>query len=264
MTAQKLEVTALSVKKWRKLVYLRLEEINSPRSLAIYLIMRNTDDGLGNDDEILSLKTIPSDFLISSEFMTFYEPTELVRKSTLLHLSTNPRDVAVASFWEAEQKCKESNRRIRTINPSWAVGEVLHRAEKMIADILPEVDHELLDSFIESGGWGPGVTSSCKGRWLSEYNKITAEPQCSPAIHRVGQALIKAVPLWNSLHQDVKIIPGSTVGFVPKDARTDRAIAVEPSINAYLQKAAGSVIRRSLRKWGLDLRDQSRNQRMAY
>lgn len=264
MTTQKLEVTALSVKKWRKLVYLRLEEIDSPRSLAIYMIMNETDKSEGFDDEVLNLAVDPMAFNSSAEFMSFYEPTELVRKSTVLRLSTDPREAAIAAFWESEEKCRKSNRRIRTINPSWAVGEILHRAEKMIARILPEIDHKLLDSLIESGGWGPGVTSSCKGKWLSEYNKITAEPQCSPAIYDAARALIRSVPLWNELHADVKVIPGSTVGFVPKDARTHRAIAVEPSVNAYLQKALGGILRKSLRKWDLDLRDQSRNQRMAF
>lgn len=264
MTAQKLDVSPLSVRKWRQLVYQRLIEIDSPRSLSIFMIMNNTDNGGGTDDEIVSLKTDPLHFTDSDSFMSFYEPTELVRKSTLLTLSTDPREVAIASFFESETKCAESNRRLRTVSPTWAVGEILHLAEQKIRSVLPELDHETLDLVLDHGGWGPGVTSSSKGEWLSEYNKIIAEPQCSPALYPMAQALIRECPLWSELGHSLKVIPGSRIAFVPKDAKTDRTIAIEPSINSFFQKGQAYIIRKALLKWGLDLRDQTKNQRLAY
>jgi hypothetical protein len=50
---------------------------------------------------------------------------------------------------------------------------------------------------------------------------------------------------------------------VPKDAFTDRIICIEPTGNIYVQKALGSTIRRRLKRWGVDLDDQTRNQDLA-
>jgi len=41
-------------------------------------------------------------------------------------------------------------------------------------------------------------------------------------------------------------------------------IAIEPGINLWFQKALGSMIRRRLARFGIDLNDQSRNQSLAY
>jgi len=54
------------------------------------------------------------------------------------------------------------------------------------------------------------------------------------------------------------------VGFVPKTAKTHRVIAVEPLGNSFIQKGIDEYLRLRLKRIGLDLRDQSPNQRMAY
>jgi hypothetical protein len=50
---------------------------------------------------------------------------------------------------------------------------------------------------------------------------------------------------------------------VPKSAKTDRSIAVEPLLNVYVQLGLGEVIRQRLLRFGCDLRDQRRNQGLA-
>lgn len=56
----------------------------------------------------------------------------------------------------------------------------------------------------------------------------------------------------------------SKLGFVPKNAKTDRTICVEPGLNVIYQGALGRALAERLRSIGIDIRDQSRNQRMAY
>jgi len=52
--------------------------------------------------------------------------------------------------------------------------------------------------------------------------------------------------------------------FVPKNAKTDRSIVVEPLLNSFFQKGVGSYIRsRLLKRSGVDLKDQTLNQRLA-
>jgi hypothetical protein len=61
----------------------------------------------------------------------------------------------------------------------------------------------------------------------------------------------------------VKIVPGNRVVTVPKNYKTDRTIAIEPDMNIYVQKGIGGVIRNRLRAIGVNLDDQTKNQRLA-
>jgi len=61
----------------------------------------------------------------------------------------------------------------------------------------------------------------------------------------------------------VKIVDGNRVITVPKNYKTDRTIAVEPDMNIYVQKGIGGVIRNRLRAIGVNLDDQTKNQRLA-
>jgi hypothetical protein len=53
------------------------------------------------------------------------------------------------------------------------------------------------------------------------------------------------------------------LNFVPKTAKTHRAIVVEPTLNGFVQLGIGDIIATRLRGVGVDIRDQTRNQRLA-
>jgi hypothetical protein len=83
-----------------------------------------------------------------------------------------------------------------------------------------------------------------------------------------------AYPLWaerllgpdNSgcLKEDAfKFVAGNEVVTVPKNAKTDRVIAIEPGLNLWFQKGCGSMIRRRLRRFGVNLNSQENNQQLA-
>lgn len=59
------------------------------------------------------------------------------------------------------------------------------------------------------------------------------------------------------------IVPGNICFTVPKKDDIDRAACKEPDFNMYLQKGIGDFIRSRLRRDGIDLNDQSVNQRLA-
>jgi hypothetical protein len=61
---------------------------------------------------------------------------------------------------------------------------------------------------------------------------------------------------------EVEIHPGK-LEFVPKSAKTDRAIMVEPWLNQLGQLAVGDYMARRLKRFGVDLSDQTRNKRLA-
>jgi hypothetical protein len=65
------------------------------------------------------------------------------------------------------------------------------------------------------------------------------------------------------LDSEFSIVDGNKMVTVPKDAFTDRVICIEPTGNIYVQKGLGQVLRRRLRAAGVDLDDQTHNQRLA-
>lgn len=60
-----------------------------------------------------------------------------------------------------------------------------------------------------------------------------------------------------------EVVKGSRTITVPKDAKTDRTIGVEPFGNSFLQQGVHAFLRERLLRNGVDLDDQSINQRLA-
>jgi hypothetical protein len=61
----------------------------------------------------------------------------------------------------------------------------------------------------------------------------------------------------------LEIVAGNRIVTVPKNYKTDRTIAIEPDMNLYVQRGFGRYIRRRLQLVGVDLNDQTRNQKLA-
>nr|UUW21332.1 MAG: RNA replicase beta chain [Sanya fiers-like virus 26] len=62
---------------------------------------------------------------------------------------------------------------------------------------------------------------------------------------------------------DIREVEGNVLFTVPKNSEIDRCACKEPDLNMYLQRGYGSIIRRALKRVGIDLNDQSRNKRLA-
>jgi len=61
----------------------------------------------------------------------------------------------------------------------------------------------------------------------------------------------------------LKVVKGNRITTVPKNAKTDRVIAIEPQMNLWIQKGIGGLIRKRLRRVGIDLDTQENNQKLA-
>lgn len=63
--------------------------------------------------------------------------------------------------------------------------------------------------------------------------------------------------------EKITITPYNKIAFVPKTAKIHRTIAVEPLLTLMVQKGIAAVMRACLKRVGIDLQDQTVNQRMA-
>lgn len=96
------------------------------------------------------------------------------------------------------------------------------------------------------------------------FNKVTADLECTYVFADKLQEFLEEFPGWfpEGFHS-VKLVPGSQLTFVLKDAKTMRPICIEPLLNGLYQKGAGSYLRKRLRSVGINLDDQSVNQKLA-
>jgi hypothetical protein len=186
----------------------------------------------------------------------------------------NPREAAVRSFHQSEKECELTNSRIRAHitqgYESLSQMPYIRRAQEIIGNVLGRFSWQ---DVIDFGRWGPGVTSSVKGLRLHASVKFGAQPDVTPAFAKTACNLVSACPSWSSLLIGVdypkwacplpNIVTGNRVTFVPKNAKTDRAIAIEPHLNIWFQLGIGRLIRMRLQKFGLDLDTQEVNQRLA-
>lgn len=195
-----------------------------------------------------------------------------------LPLGVNTEDVAYAKFRDAERRCLETNRRLRsarsdgTLTPS-DVAAVIFIAQRKIQSILGPVPS--LDKLNFS--FGPGANTTVKATASSARWKLDAQLECSCELAPVLPALLSAFPHWSHEHRtwrepgslldrlednmQVCMVPVSIghgkLMFVEKNAKTKRSIVVEPLLNAIAQKGIGDHLKKRLRKVGIDLEYQA-------
>nr|APG77242.1 hypothetical protein [Hubei levi-like virus 10] len=253
--------------EFHQLVYLvrqYLADLGSARALTVDLLLRSYIEGdLAALTEIVNLRCDPLNYCDSSSFKRDYAATEVIRKFRAFPDSElDPEGTALRGFFDSEALCSRTNRRIRSGATSSLLDQNLDRAARFIKWVLGDV-RDLTSEIWRQGAWGKGVTSSCKGKWLTEFHKMDASPDCTLSFLHLAPALWREATMGLD-HREMCVVQGSKVTFVPKNAKTHRSIAIEPSVNLFAQRAVGKHMARRIRlKTGMDLTSQTRNQDLA-
>lgn len=179
------------------------------------------------------------------------------------------RKVAYDKFVEAEALCRETN----SIFRSYSAGEfqfhprveaVLYRAQRKISRILGRVPFlsEIKPRF------GPGATTQIRRRDACPASKLGQAFACSRDLAPLAQRLLNEMQGWSSYEgrtpaQPAVEIHRGKLNFVPKSAKTDRCVVVEPSLNTMFQLGIGDHIANRLLHVGIDITDQERNKSLA-
>jgi hypothetical protein len=220
--------------------------------------------------EILESEVSPDLYLDGRSFALDYQAVSFLKKYPLKGTSLDPRAKAYASFLEAEADCALTNQRfvkMRREGFSSLTREfhaVLHSTVRVIDLLLGEFSCE---EAVRLAKLGPGATMSHGGTKVSAYNKLTGLHSVTTELSGLGTQLISCYPGFSRsapLSGPVTV-PGNKLSFVPKTAKTDRCIAIEPSINIYLQLGAGRHMSDRLRRNArIDLSSQAdRNRDLA-
>lgn len=241
-----------------------LQSLNSPRALSVWILYKNREF-----KQLVELEFDPLNYNSLCDARDALAATSFLSKFESFETNIDKKEVALAKFRENEALCKETNCRFRNLllDPNYHGSNVwlLHATTQKIKSILVDFSAE---EFADSANWGPGVSTLTKGPHVSGYNKFHLESGITPQLHSfIMPWFQEAYPSWweHILVRDkaFTFCEGNEVVTVPKNAKTDRVIAIEPGFNLWFQKACGTMIRRRLRRFGVDLNSQSRNQLLA-
>jgi hypothetical protein len=225
-------------------------------------MMRDSLDG-SRFMEIVSASIDPRAYSNADTFSRDYLCVELMSKYPQWDLGIDRAGVALSKFLSVEEDLRAldfaANPRIVNGPKSTTMRAVIATARNKIQKILGEFSWDSAESLFT---WGPGASTSLPRRkGDAAYKYGASEPQVSYNALPLASVLAQMYPLWSF---NPTVVGGSRVVTVPKNAKTDRVIAIEPDLNMYFQKGIGRMIRRRLQRWGLLLKDaQERNQLLA-
>lgn len=187
---------------------------------------------------------------------------------------------AIETFLDGEDRCKRYNQKGRKIlrdDPVFYSAKLF--IKRVIGEELPEEE-----ALFGKARHGPGTCTGTSFGLTTAYDKYASLPydvtqNC--VIH--GRKLILSDARWcraisNTLREQgvpltgsafpfdhvFNVVKGNKITSVPKDALKERPIAIEPTINMMLQLGVDGFIRKRLKRWGINLDDQSKNRKLAY
>jgi hypothetical protein len=213
-------------------------------------------------EQLVTMTVEPRNYLEgpwgARQFCYDAQATDFLRKSPLVPTGIDRKRVAMDTFFVCEKQCHQTNLFLRLLrypstSESPAEGryrEILRRARKIASRILGRVPDDL------DGSFGPGTSFELKGQayntladkmWVTPHTTL----ECAPVFEHM---------FWRTLWGRTRLeqclpLPGICRGnrftTVPKDAKTDRGICVEPLGNLFVQLGIGGYLKRRLSNVGL-------------
>jgi hypothetical protein len=181
-------------------------------------------------------------------------------------------EACLQRFIEAEELCRDTNARFLdksflfqgNLTPGFSVASSFWRAQRKIEWLLGTYQDS---DVLQNVGFGPGATTRFTRRQCDVGYKLGGIPHATPTAASFVRDILPEFPLWESQLRNegapYEIVQGNKVVSVPKNYKTNRMIAIEPEWNMFLQKGIGGVIRKQLRRIGIELNDQSNNAFLA-
>jgi hypothetical protein len=234
--------------------------LDTPVSLACALLYK-----YGEFDQLVSKEIDPTHYNDAETFKDDFASVAFLRKHETLKTSFDRKKLAISAFQQAEITCKSTNDRIKSY---LTTGSIPNGLEWLINSAIRKIDRILgpfcIDTVLDLCNWGPGVTLSIKGCDTSASHKFDRETDVTRDLYRLFSSVATAAyPIWDAWSKPTFVV-GNTIITVPKNAKVDRTIAVEPGLNLWVQKGIGAAIRGRLRRAGYNLDSDLKNHRGAY
>ncbi len=196
---------------------------------------------------------------LSTEFASKYCDESLTPSSVR-------RDNAVRKLRECEVRNATWNDILRNRDPDWNIlprvryCSFLRFARKLLRDILGPLNNELV-----VGEFSGGASTSRRRTSSHPAEKYVGKADVTESAVEYLSLITRECPLLREyrVFDDISVVEGNVLFTVPKKTDIDRCACKEPDINMFLQKGVGNRIRRRLRRFGVNLNDQSINRKLA-
>lgn len=233
----------------------RVKDYSTPPSLYQEFIL-----------ELRSLLSVDQSF--KAQYLSSVVETKLLDESVTPAIERRSR--AIEKWLATEVRNAETNRRLFIVDetdilftvenderhfPISAV-DVLSKARQFISQTIGESPD--LDKL--AGSFSGGASTSIKRGVGSIPRKYLYGKDITETAIELFLALSKDIV---GMPRDFRVVPGNVLFTVPKTSTIDRCAAKEPDLNMYCQKAVGDYLRMCLWRKGINLNDQTINQRLA-
>lgn len=274
-------VSGLSrVAKTELQIYQKLcQEIGSTRALTGFLLAK-----YGEYEQLLALEIDHELYDDPSAFADDYLVTKVLSKSMAVPTSYDKEKVAYDKWIQAEDLCRSTNERLKAYRDrpitDWpARDRIVNLAIDFCHEALGPLTRGTLNRVSEEMGFSDGATTAVR-RVVTRGRKFSAR-EVTTTSELLSWGLFCMPDLWKrrlnphkkhvceegSLENRVtgfQVVEHNQLSFVPKNAKTHRAITVENDLNIFVQRGIGKVVRQKLANIGLHLDTQWRvNQALA-
>lgn len=225
----------------------------------------------------------------TSELRAKYQLAALLKKFQFETSLQERVDSAKKKFKDAEDACGEYNRcgYLKLVANGDFAASIVTDARNFLSKLLGGIAPNK-SSIVDWSRHGPGSTLDTRNGLISTYHKYSQWPYTTTeSALPVARFLIQSNKRWlGALEDDYRkrynipptmilnmnafwdnvfsVVPGNRITTVPKNALTERTIAIEPKMNLMLQLGVDGYIRKRLRRWDIDLNSQVKNQDLAY
>lgn len=198
---------------------------------------------------IVSCDIDPRAYTDARVFRKDYQCATFLKKIQIDIPTIDRRRVAVENFWASERQCWDTNQRFKrfaeggSITPAEARAlSVLDKARGWLKNVLGAIPLEL------EGRFGPGVSAEVRGPAATVPDKLQSRASSTPGVRDLLPLAYRSRLLGQPGRQtDPNTVRGNVFETVPKDAKKDRGICIEPGLNVWFQLGAGGVIRERLK-----------------
>jgi len=238
------------------------EAANTPISLGCWLRFKHREY-----TSLVTMNINPLDYDDIELFRGDYLCVKFLSKYPYFDTGIDREKVAFDGWLASEVRCAETNRWFRSY---WAgeipplrgpVSEVLHHAQRKISEILGYLPSS---AKLTHGRFGPGSDLDTVGSKISSYYKYSGSGSCTPGVLSLFDTLgVENDDRRLDALEECTLTNTSRLTFVPKTAKTDRAICIEPRWNMFFQLGIGDYMSDRLALFGVDVRNQETNKDLA-
>jgi hypothetical protein len=192
-----------------------------------------------------------------------FQVEALFKKNACFADLERTKEAAMLKFKESELQCRDANTRLEKADDP-VYEELLDKMEADIGLLLGN-SHSDFQLFLEELPSLVKVTNGASARYPRRESRPHLKFRKSLDCTSRAVPYINALAKYHGFKQQPRLreVNWNRVEVVPKNWKTGRTIACEPEWNTPLQLAFDSFLKRRLRRWNVDLSDQSLNARLA-